>query len=81
MTIQAEQFLKSALALSATDRAEIAASLIRSLDPQVEENLESAWANEIKGRIQDIDDGQVALTPLEDVLAEMRRNEHGQAAD
>ena len=77
MNAQAQHVLKSALALPETDRAELAASLIQSLDPQVDEETEAAWSAEIKRRVESIDSGAVELVPWEDVMLEMRGSHDG----
>jgi len=77
MNAQAQHVLKSALALPETDRAELAASLIHSLDPQADEDAEAAWSAEIKRRVESIDRGEVELVPWEDVMREMRESHHG----
>ncbi len=72
MNTQSEHLLQSALALPESDRAEIAASLIRSLESETDANSDEAWADEIKRRIESIDSEQVKLIPWDDVLSEMR---------
>ena len=71
-----QQLFTAALALSNSERAQLAASLIRSLDTEVDEDSETAWASEIKRRVESIDDGSARLIPWDDVMAEMtkRRN-------
>lgn len=77
MNTQSEQLLRSALTLPESERAEIAASLIHSLDPKPDEGVDEAWAEEIRRRIESIESGKVKLIPWEDVLAEMKQRAHG----
>ena len=77
MNTQSEELLHSALALPEAERAEIAASLIRSLDPETDEEADAAWANEIQRRVEAIDRGQVRLIPWDDVMQELRGRRHG----
>ena len=42
---------------------------VQEVDPQVE----AAWDEEIKRRIEEIDSGKATLIPAEDVFAEVRR--------
>ena len=77
MNTESQQLLQSVLALPDSDRAEIAASLIRSLDEDVDEDVDAAWALEIQRRIQSIDRGEVKLVPWDDVMREMRERRHG----
>ena len=58
MTRQASELLQKALSLSDEERAELAGSLIDSLDPAVEEAAEVAWNQEIARRIGDLDSGK-----------------------
>jgi putative addiction module component (TIGR02574 family) len=77
MNTQSQQILRSALALPESDRAEIAASLIHSLDTETDEDVDAAWAVEIQRRIASIDNGEVKLVPWDDVMQEMTERGHG----
>jgi len=58
-----EEVLVAALRLSPEERATLAAELIQSLDEQVTEDVESAWAEEIQQRLVDVDAGVVTPIP------------------
>jgi putative addiction module component (TIGR02574 family) len=77
MKTESQQLLRTALALPESDRAEIAASLIHSLDTETDEEVDAAWAVEIQRRIESIDNGEVELVPWDDVMCEMRERGHG----
>jgi putative addiction module component (TIGR02574 family) len=77
MNIESERLLRSVLALPESDRAQIAASLIHSLDRETDENVDAAWAAEIERRIESVDKGEVKLVPWDDVMREMRDRRHG----
>jgi putative addiction module component (TIGR02574 family) len=77
MNAESQQLLQSALALPESERAEIAASLIRSLDAQTDADVDAAWATEIQRRMESTDKGEVALIPWDDVMREMRHGAHG----
>jgi len=77
MNTETQQLLRSALALPESDRAEIAASLIHSLDTESDEDVDAAWAAEIQQRIESIDSGEAKLIPWDDVMCEMRDRRHG----
>ena len=81
MNNQAEQVLQTALSLPRDDRLEIAETLFQSLDDEEAADLEAAWAEEIKRRIESIDKGEVKLIPWEETIRSMRERLHGQAAD
>lgn len=69
ITPEVSKLLEQALALSAQDRGLVIDRLIESLDDeQAEEGVEEAWAEEIKGRVDDIRSGKVKMIPGEEVL-------------
>ena len=68
MTDEASAILKKALALPPEARAAIADSLLESLDASPpDEDVEQAWAEEIKQRVEEVDSGRVQLIPYEEV--------------
>jgi len=67
MTEPAFELLQKALALSDQERAELAGSLIDSLDATVDEGTESAWNKEIARRLEDLDSGKAKTVPWEEV--------------
>ena len=77
MDTQAEHGLQSALSLNPNDRAEIAATLIQSLDEGTDEDIEAAWAEEIKRRVESIDKGHVQLIPSDEIMRSMRERLNG----
>ena len=72
MNTHSLELLQSALSLPECDRAEIAASLIHSLDTERDAGVDAAWAEEIQRRIESIDCDEVKLVPWDDVMQEMR---------
>jgi putative addiction module component (TIGR02574 family) len=80
MTPEVSEVLEKALALSTRDRGLVIDSLIASLDEgPAEEDVEEAWAVEIKGRVDDIQSGKVKMIPAEEVrrraAARLRRDQ------
>jgi putative addiction module component (TIGR02574 family) len=69
MTQEANDVLRRALALPPEDRAELAGSLLESLDVGQDPDAEAAWHEEIARRIQDLDSGKAKAIPW----AEVRR--------
>ena len=64
MTIQERQPLVSEiLNWPLNDRADLAAKLLESIDPGEDSDAESAWAEEIKKRLEDIEAGRAELIP------------------
>ena len=67
MMQEAQELLKKALALPDKERADLAGSLIESLDDTVDENAEAAWQEEIVRRLEDVQSGRVKTTLWDDV--------------
>ena len=69
MTQDATELLKRALALSEDERAELAGSLLESLDsaPEDPAAVEASWNEEIARRIEDLDSGKAKTVPWEEV--------------
>ena len=67
VTQPAIEVLQKALTLSDKERAELAASLIDSLDSTVDAGAESAWNRETARRIGDLDSGKAKTVSWEEV--------------
>ena len=65
--MEVNELLKHALSLPEKDRAELASSLIDSLDPTVDPDAELAWQEEIARRLADLENGRVKTTPWGEV--------------
>lgn len=63
MTRDVANLLADALRLSETERGELAAQLIDSLDPTADEGVEAAWGVEIRDRLEDLETGRVQPIP------------------
>lgn len=74
MDATAKKLFEDALTLPDGERAELAASLIASLDRQVDEDARAAWDAEIARRLAGLDSGSVTPIPW----AEARRMIAGQ---
>jgi hypothetical protein len=59
--------------LPETERAELALSLIESLDGPPDADVEESWRLEIDRRIGQIERGEVQLIPGDEVFARLRR--------
>ncbi|MGH8645998.1 MAG: addiction module protein [Gammaproteobacteria bacterium] len=64
---------EQAARLSEAERAELALSLIESLDGPADEDVEEAWRIEIERRIAQVESGEVQLIPGDEVFARLRR--------
>ena len=69
MKRDAAEILKDALALPIEARAALAGSLLESLDTEVDEDAEAAWATEWNRRVTELDRGALKTIPW----AEVRR--------
>jgi putative addiction module component (TIGR02574 family) len=61
------EILKEALALPIEARAGLAGSLLDSLDTDVDEDAEAAWATEVNRRVAELDSGAVETVPWGEV--------------
>lgn len=73
MTQTAQRLWDELAQLSAKDRAELAHYLIGSLDTEIDEDAESAWAEEVDRRAAEIRSGNVVGIPVEQVMAELKK--------
>ncbi len=74
MAVSREMVFQEALELEQSDRAELAAQLLDSLDPGSDESVEQAWMQEIDRRIADIDSGKAQTIPWDVVRRRLRRS-------
>ncbi|HEY3971450.1 MAG TPA: addiction module protein [Candidatus Sulfotelmatobacter sp.] len=70
--MEAGELLKHALTLSDKDRAELASSLIDSLDPTVDPDYELAWQEEIARRLEEVESGRAKTIPWDEVRCKGR---------
>ena len=63
MKRDAAEILKDALALPTEARAALAGSLLESLDTEVDEDAEAAWASEINRRVAELETGVLRPIP------------------
>jgi len=66
MADEATELLKRALTLPVAERAELAGSLIESLDEAADESVKAAWNEEVARRMEDLDSGKVKPISLEE---------------
>ncbi len=73
--------LRDALALPETDRADVAGTLLDSLEPAPEPGVEKAWKEEVAVRVAALDAGEIETIAWEEVrdrllmkLSERRQN-------
>lgn len=71
-TAAMERLRSEVLTLSEPERAELAHTLIKSLDAPADEGVEEAWEREIARRIAQIDSGQAKLLNREEFRKRMQ---------
>lgn len=67
-----EKVRTEALSLSESERAELAQSLVASLDGPADSDVDTAWDAEIMRRLANIDSGTAALIDREEFRRRMR---------
>ena len=75
MSIPLEKLEAHVLELPLRERARLAHRLLVSLDEESEEDpaeVERAWAEEIRRRVDELDAGTAELIPADEVFAELR---------
>jgi putative addiction module component (TIGR02574 family) len=77
MMQEAQELLKKALALPDKERADLAGTLIRSLDDTVDENAEATWQEEIVRRLEEVRSGKVKTISWNDIQQKGRALLHG----
>jgi putative addiction module component (TIGR02574 family) len=71
MTEGAIELLQHALSLSERERADLAASLLSSLEPPADPDAEALWQDEIARRTLDLDSGKAKAIPWQEVQAKV----------
>jgi len=69
-----DDILTNAMQLSTTERAELAAALLASLDGEPEEDVEAAWAAEIQRRVERVQSGEAKGRPWSEVQERLDRH-------
>ncbi|MGB7847955.1 MAG: addiction module protein [Candidatus Acidiferrum sp.] len=78
MTQRSLELLEKALALTEEERAELAASLLQSLDQSTDEDAEAAWQRELERRADDLNSGKAKTIPWDEVRGQIStRLRHG----
>ena len=74
MRDESKNIFETALHLPVNMRAELAATLIDSLDSGADTGVEAAWEQEVSQRIQDIDSKNVRTIPWQEVRKKILGN-------
>jgi len=73
MTRAARELLEAALALDPAERADLAATLLDSVDLTPEDDVEEAWAAEVERRVADVEAGRVTTVPWSEARRQLLR--------
>lgn len=68
-----DKITQEALALPTDLKVQLVEQLIESLESNIDEQVQSAWINEVKQRRDEIVDGMVETIPGDEALAKVRR--------
>jgi putative addiction module component (TIGR02574 family) len=77
MTNTTQRLLDEALDLPDSERAELAARLIESLDAAEQDDVDTAWAAEIERRCAALDSGEAVASDWTEVRARIDREIFG----
>lgn len=72
MTERTQELLQKALSLPYNERAELAGSLIASLDTDIDPDVDAAWQAEIARRADEVRSGKVSTVPWPEVQRKAR---------
>lgn len=78
MTQDAHELLQKALALPENERAELAGSLISSLEATVDQDVDAAWQEEVVRRLHEVQSGKVETVSWEEVQRKGHTLLHGE---
>ena len=74
MSSSVRELFRQASELDEHDRALLAGLLLESLEHEVDEQVESAWQEEITRRLTELDAGRVELVSWDEVKAKLMRH-------
>lgn len=77
MGITADTLAKEAMTLPYPERARLVDRLLATLEPEIDDDLETAWFTEIERRAAEIDRGEVSLIGWEEVRKRALRRVDG----
>jgi len=72
MTERTQELLQKALSLPDNERAELAGSLIASLDTNIDPDVDASWQAEIARRADEVRSGKVSTVPWPQVQKKAR---------
>lgn len=73
MSSVADRITEEALSLPADMRIDLVEKLLTSLNLPTQDDIDREWAAEAERRVAEIESGEVALIPIEEVFEKLRR--------
>ncbi len=67
MATELEKVVEQALSLPGLERLSVARRILESVEPQISEEVERAWEEEILKRVEKIDGGTAKFRPREEI--------------
>jgi putative addiction module component (TIGR02574 family) len=77
VTQETQKLLQKALALPENERAELAGTLMSSLDTTIDPDVDAAWQQEVARRLDEVQSGDVKTIAWEEVQRKGRTLLHG----
>jgi putative addiction module component (TIGR02574 family) len=77
MSPEIDELLQKAMSLPPEARAELASTLIDSLDPMIDEDADAAWQREIASRMEEIESGKAKTIPWREDQRKGQALRHG----
>jgi putative addiction module component (TIGR02574 family) len=71
MSATIDQLTRDALALTESERALLAQTLLQSLEPAADEGVEEAWADEVHRRVERVREGKAQGRPADQVFRDI----------
>lgn len=78
MSSKAELLVKEAASLPYAERAKVVDELLATLEPEMEENVDEAWALEIERRAAELAHGTMTPVAWDEVRKRAFKHAHGQ---
>jgi putative addiction module component (TIGR02574 family) len=79
MSANALKVLEDALRLPENERADLAAQLLKSLDPEADTDVAAAWDAEVLRRLDELDKGLVKPVPWSEARQRIVGEDNGSA--
>jgi putative addiction module component (TIGR02574 family) len=79
VTRPAKEIVSAAIKLTECDRLQIVEELLASLEPDTDNNIDTAWSAEVERRSREIKEGIVRPIPRTEVKSQARKRVRGRS--